>query len=701
MPRMASPLSVIPLWTSELVTNDSTYPFKFFSSIKSLCESDTYSDCVLKVDEKQIPCHKIVLAAASPYFNAMFTCGLRESAEPEVDIKGFSFETISVVIRYIYSGILNTGSEDVGSVLLAANMFQIDNLENLCLDLIKREMDVLKAISVYHFCRSHESLFTEIEGISKALILRQFYEIYVNEELVSLNMEEFCELISSENLMAKDEWQIVESFLKWIERKKKKEDVPETDICCLMKALHFDRLTAAEVETLKNHDALKNSGTVLKCLNSLTEQHTTNSYRLGQQRTKCLLVGKFRSKISKLSVFNTYSFHPAIDITKKTTRIFKIRSPVGTVKGMNRRNFSMGVLRSSEDMSTSKPYWLILNETSHNMQLYVYDSLRNVWDKELEPIIVFDSAYIVASTNCKDYILCLLKSPTEKSFVLYCICLSSGELTRRNLIREDMQPAKFDCPAMACVEDDVYIVDVHEIGTFKFNINSVISAPLETTKLVTCSPFPVAPLNSRNSHPVGFVSAVPVQGRIYSMYSRDFFLDFEHLEGYHCPKVCIYDPAANLWETMDNTPAFSTLSCTSESDLDVEVYTASEWKDKWASRCDDDFSISFSRLLLDGSDLFLYQHQIDDLNHLYALFKYTVKEKCWRRIEIWPNLLQNVERFHGQNVIIHDVIPAALDSFEANKEEVLDEEDRDIFNMTAVDMEKTVRRRLYNFVGVE
>ena len=89
----------------------------------------------------------------------------------EVDIKGFSFETISVIINYIYSGTLDMADEDIGNVLLAANMFQMENLEKICFDIIIRDMDPVKAISVFHFCRPHGSVFGDLEMTSKSSIL--------------------------------------------------------------------------------------------------------------------------------------------------------------------------------------------------------------------------------------------------------------------------------------------------------------------------------------------------------------------------------------------------------------------------------------------------------------------------------------------------------------------------------------------------
>ena len=43
-------------------------------------------------------------------------------------------------MNYIYKGVLDMSGEELGSVLLAANMFQMEDLQNLCINLIKEDM---------------------------------------------------------------------------------------------------------------------------------------------------------------------------------------------------------------------------------------------------------------------------------------------------------------------------------------------------------------------------------------------------------------------------------------------------------------------------------------------------------------------------------------------------------------------------------
>ena len=52
-----------------------------------------------------IPCHKLVLAAVSPYFRAMFRSG--EAGASTVTIHGVDSHTLRTIVTYCYTGTLN------------------------------------------------------------------------------------------------------------------------------------------------------------------------------------------------------------------------------------------------------------------------------------------------------------------------------------------------------------------------------------------------------------------------------------------------------------------------------------------------------------------------------------------------------------------------------------------------------------------
>ena len=76
-----------------------------------------------------------MLASVSPYFQAMFTSGFKESHSKvvpgdggmqEILLEGVSSEALGNVLEYIYSGKLELSPLNIQSVLFCASQLQVD-----------------------------------------------------------------------------------------------------------------------------------------------------------------------------------------------------------------------------------------------------------------------------------------------------------------------------------------------------------------------------------------------------------------------------------------------------------------------------------------------------------------------------------------------------------------------------------------------
>ncbi|CAB1326809.1 unnamed protein product [Coregonus sp. 'balchen'] len=52
-----------------------------------LLDNQKFVDCVLKIQDREFPCHRLVLAASSPFFKAMFLSNLEEGGKREIILK--------------------------------------------------------------------------------------------------------------------------------------------------------------------------------------------------------------------------------------------------------------------------------------------------------------------------------------------------------------------------------------------------------------------------------------------------------------------------------------------------------------------------------------------------------------------------------------------------------------------------------------
>lgn len=85
------------------------------------------TDVVLEVGCDVFHAHRVVLAAASPYFKAMFTGGLKESEMNRVKLQGVSATAMSRLINFMYTGMIRVTENTVCQLLPAATMLQVSN----------------------------------------------------------------------------------------------------------------------------------------------------------------------------------------------------------------------------------------------------------------------------------------------------------------------------------------------------------------------------------------------------------------------------------------------------------------------------------------------------------------------------------------------------------------------------------------------
>lgn len=99
------------------------------SGLERLLTSGHFSDTTVIAGSYSLKCHKAVLAAISPYFEAMFTSGMKESLTGVVKIEGIDNNVFKDILSYIYCGfdiVTDANAEEVCSktVTRASLVFQ-------------------------------------------------------------------------------------------------------------------------------------------------------------------------------------------------------------------------------------------------------------------------------------------------------------------------------------------------------------------------------------------------------------------------------------------------------------------------------------------------------------------------------------------------------------------------------------------------
>nr|XP_060642150.1 zinc finger and BTB domain-containing protein 7A [Anolis sagrei ordinatus]XP_060642151.1 zinc finger and BTB domain-containing protein 7A [Anolis sagrei ordinatus] len=146
-------------------------PFPDHSSdiLSSLNEQRNHGllcDVVILVDGQEFPTHRSVLAACSEYFKKLFTSGLVVDQQNVYEIDFVTAEALSALLEFAYTATLTVSTSNVGEILDAATLLEIQAVREVCTDLLERkilaknhdQMDTVDQIDQRNHLRAKEYL---------------------------------------------------------------------------------------------------------------------------------------------------------------------------------------------------------------------------------------------------------------------------------------------------------------------------------------------------------------------------------------------------------------------------------------------------------------------------------------------------------------------------------------------------------------
>ncbi|KHN82018.1 BTB and MATH domain-containing protein 41 [Toxocara canis] len=108
-----------------------------------LLDSSDFSDFALQVGRRTFRCHKAILSARSPFFQAMFrNQSNQENVAGEAILEDITAEAVSAILEYIYKDNCSDLANHPMEIMAAADRFCLDRLKLQCQEVLVRDMTV-------------------------------------------------------------------------------------------------------------------------------------------------------------------------------------------------------------------------------------------------------------------------------------------------------------------------------------------------------------------------------------------------------------------------------------------------------------------------------------------------------------------------------------------------------------------------------
>ncbi|XP_040208145.1 kelch-like protein 40 [Rana temporaria] len=230
--------------------------------LKDMLDHNKFIDCVLRIQGKEFPCHRLVLAACSPYFRAMFLSDLEESKKKEIDLEDVDPDVMGKIIHYIYTSEIEITEKNVQDIFSVANMFQIPSIFTVCVSFLQKKLCLSNCLAIFRLGLMLDC--PRLAVSARDFLCDRFNLITRDEEFSQLSADEVIAVISSDSLNVEKEEDVFQVVMKWAA--KDKENRAKT-LPVIFESIRFRLIPEDYIKNkVEKHELVKSNPELLKKL---------------------------------------------------------------------------------------------------------------------------------------------------------------------------------------------------------------------------------------------------------------------------------------------------------------------------------------------------------------------------------------------------------------------------------------------------
>ncbi|XP_029929795.1 kelch-like protein 41b [Myripristis murdjan] len=190
--------------------------------LKELLNENKFVDCTLKVGDRSFPCHRLIMAACSPYFREIFFTedGKEVEDTKEVVLDDVNPAILDMVVKYLYSAEIDLTDDNVQDIFAVANRFQIPSVFTVCVNYLQKKLSLGNCLAIFRM-----GLVLNCPRLAVAArnyIADRFEFLYKGDEFLQLAPHELFAIIGGDALNVEREELVFEAVMGWVRHEKEK-----------------------------------------------------------------------------------------------------------------------------------------------------------------------------------------------------------------------------------------------------------------------------------------------------------------------------------------------------------------------------------------------------------------------------------------------------------------------------------------------
>lgn len=155
----------------------------------------------------------MVLAANSDYFNALFTCSMREQNLPEIGISAVDGDALEALIEYCYTNTIEITEENVDDMLPAAAMLQFPDVQRTCGTFYENSLSIANCLKTWEITNQYNLNDAKNKALRFALV--NFQTVTDSESFVYASPDLLLEMLDSKAMNIDSELDVFIALVKW------------------------------------------------------------------------------------------------------------------------------------------------------------------------------------------------------------------------------------------------------------------------------------------------------------------------------------------------------------------------------------------------------------------------------------------------------------------------------------------------------
>ncbi|XP_053124434.1 kelch-like protein 17 [Hemicordylus capensis] len=185
----------------------------FSEGLKVLHETEELCNATLVAGGKRFPCNRALLASISPYFEAVFTGGFKESRDGEVFLKEMDPSILQKLLAYLYSGELDLTLETAEDLFAAASRLQLKPALALISRFLMERISMENCLHLYMLARDHND--PPLMRATLRYLGLHFGLLSEHKDFSRLDLSALTCIISSDHLAVTSEMDVYQAVRRW------------------------------------------------------------------------------------------------------------------------------------------------------------------------------------------------------------------------------------------------------------------------------------------------------------------------------------------------------------------------------------------------------------------------------------------------------------------------------------------------------